>query len=389
MEYDYYERTSRRAARESRRGFSPMLPVDLLMLLLTIVVAAALLCGYLAPRVSPLTAWPLAFAGLVITVLYVLNLLMLFYWTVRWRAVAFVPLACVLLGAGVFPTFYRLDPGRRYDTEIKDRAAFRLVTFNVEGFAGRDSAGGRWGMERVGEYLLSERPDVLCMQEFTSNSAAEKDRFDDIMSDLPYSKIHFTTPGNGEKVGTGLAIYSRYPIVRSGIATLGGMQRALLWADLRVRRDTLRVLTTHLQSTSITESDREYIDNQEFLADVESGAKFRGMLRRLRGAYMIRAAQADTVAMKIAESPYRIVVCGDFNDTPVSYTYRTIRGDMDDTFGKSGCGVASTYRGFYNMLRIDYILHSESIETLTHAVPDVAFSDHRPVVATLRLTESK
>ena len=90
------------------------------------------------------------------------------------------------------------------------------------------------------------------------------------------------------------------------------------------------------------------------------------------------------MARLIASRNVPTIVCGDFNDTPGSYVYRKVRGNYRDAFEEKGNGFGYTYKGLYRILRIDYILHSEELETLDYESPDVPWSDHNPVKATLR-----
>jgi endonuclease/exonuclease/phosphatase family metal-dependent hydrolase len=94
------------------------------------------------------------------------------------------------------------------------------------------------------------------------------------------------------------------------------------------------------------------------------------MVSRLTENNILRAAQVDTLAQMIAVSPYPTIVCGDFNDTPVSYTYRSMARNLRDAFRWAGRGYSHTYRGFFDMLRIDYVMCSDEFEPLSYEVID-------------------
>ena len=89
---------------------------------------------------------------------------------------------------------------------------------------------------------------------------------------------------------------------------------------------------------------------------------------RLRLAYIKRARQVDELNAYIRQSPYPVLVCGDFNDTPVSYTYHTIRGDLTDAFRSAGKGIGNTYRGKFPSFRIDYIFHSPEFQSANYVI---------------------
>ena len=107
-------------------------------------------------------------------------------------------------------------------------------------------------------------------------------------------------------------------------------------------------------------------------------------MSRLRENSILRAAQVDSIADVIADARARCIVCGDFNDTPMSYVYRTMAGGLNDAFSKSGSGYSHTFRGFFNTLRIDYVLCSDSFGPVSYEVPQVEYSDHLPVVVRLQ-----
>jgi endonuclease/exonuclease/phosphatase family metal-dependent hydrolase len=100
-------------------------------------------------------------------------------------------------------------------------------------------------------------------------------------------------------------------------------------------------------------------------------------------AFIFRAKQARTVAEHIKKCPYPIIVCGDFNDTPLSYTYQILSEQLNDAFSEAGFGISNTYNGFLPLFRIDYVLHSERFKAISYQSEKVAMSDHFPVVAIL------
>ena len=104
----------------------------------------------------------------------------------------------------------------------------------------------------------------------------------------------------------------------------------------------------------------------------------------MRDAYKLRAIQADTLSSRIKKSPYKVIVCGDFNDTPVSYTYNTVKGDLIDSFEESGSGIGQSYNGAFPSFRIDYVLHSKDIKSISYSCPKIPLSDHFPVVVRIK-----
>ena len=112
---------------------------------------------------------------------------------------------------------------------------------------------------------------------------------------------------------------------------------------------------------------------------VKSGARL--LIRKLAEASAIRAPQADTIAHEITASPHPyIIVCGDFNDTPISYTHRTIAQDLDDAFTQAGRGLGISYNQNRFYFRIDNILTSKNLRAYNCTVDrSIKESDHYPI----------
>jgi endonuclease/exonuclease/phosphatase family metal-dependent hydrolase len=112
-------------------------------------------------------------------------------------------------------------------------------------------------------------------------------------------------------------------------------------------------------------------------------SEIKNVSMSLRDGFVNRARQAGVLRAFIDSSPYTVIVTGDFNDTPVSYSYRKIRKGLSDSFLKSGYGAGFTYKGKYPSNRIDYILHDTKLKTASFSVIRVKYSDHYPVKAGL------
>ena len=97
--------------------------------------------------------------------------------------------------------------------------------------------------------------------------------------------------------------------------------------------------------------------------------------------------QAKVLHAFIKSSPYPVIVTGDFNDTPVSYSYRKVRKGLSDSFVKTGYGAGFTYKGKYPSNRIDYILHDSKLKPTWFSVMKEKYSDHYPVMAGFNIAD--
>ena len=104
------------------------------------------------------------------------------------------------------------------------------------------------------------------------------------------------------------------------------------------------------------------------------------MAFQMKKNFVKRATQADYIRQMLDAGEGPVIICGDFNDTPASYTYRTVKGDLTDGFRDCGSGFGYTFRQLKRIFRIDYIIYSPDFKGVTYDSPNLDYSDHKPVV---------
>lgn len=362
---EYYTNSIGRSKKRRNRVYSgkslSLFLLDIVMtcamLFLMFCSVTAIVCQYISPEKSGL----LSVIALGVPIIYLLDIAVMLYWVVRWRWYRAVAMAVVvIIGLFYLSRYYKIDIDRHYDTSFKERMFTKVMTYNV-------LSGNEDGLIR---YIESHRPDILCLQEMANHGNLS----------LLSEKYQSTKLEDG----VDNHIFSRYRILRSG--TIDGVfRRNGVWADLKVKDDTVRVVSLHLQSTSIRPEDTQFLEKHQYILDSERESKLRSIVERLVENNRKRAVQAEAVEQFLAKTPYKTIVCGDFNDVPLSYTYNCIARDLDDTFSKMADGFAYTYDTKYKLLRIDNILVSPSIEVISYEVDnDAVFSDHYPVISRIK-----
>ena len=212
------------------------------------------------------------------------------------------------------------------------------------------------------DFLHDESPSVICFQEFLTlrkgkiTLAGIKKE----LKDLPYSHVNYThrIPG---KSNFGLATFSKYPIINKGIIKFENSLNGIIFSDLIIPQDTVRIYNCHLQSVKLKQDYNQVLDSLISGYDDKRFDEFRYISVKIRDAYIKRAFQAELLSRHIKNSPYPVIVCGDFNDTPFSYSYYRLSRNLKDAFIESGSGIGSTYRQNFAPIRIDYILYSPSL----------------------------
>ncbi|MDE6507472.1 MAG: endonuclease/exonuclease/phosphatase family protein [Alistipes sp.] len=364
-----------------RRGRSPLMWfLDTLLALLTLALVVAMPMIYLVPYVGPARMWLFPVAALAAPALYVLTAVLACYWILRWR-LGRAGLLLLLLAVGLFkvPLFWRPQFGRVYGTEKYGRSTVKVLSYNVRYFY--DTEGGSCA-GRVAELIDSLEPDIVCLQEFNPRLAGLSERFGQLEK-----KYHAARFGLGADAEPSQAILSRHRILRSGVLL---SPESSVWADVQVGDDTLRVFNNHLRTTSIKAADNDYITGHGFIGDTARETKLRSMAGRLRRNSILRAEQVDSIAGAMdGMARERRLVCGDFNDTPMSYVYRKMARGLDDAFAQCGEGYSYTYRGFFDMLRIDYVLTAPDLEVLSYEELRTGCSDHYPLFVRLKVKAMK
>jgi endonuclease/exonuclease/phosphatase family metal-dependent hydrolase len=361
-----------------------------------VVFAVFLILSFLSPHLSPEKIWFPAFLGLAYPYILLVNVFFLLGWILLKRRELLISLLAIILGWGTFTDYLSLRPFRFLKKDHYENLAraqrktdhqLKLVSFNVRGFKIYPWGNNPSTHAEILAFIRDEDPDILCIQEFQSSNRAgyrESDVYR-ILKHLPYRHIDYIF-GN-QASGYGIATFSHFPIIHSGSIPLEDSYNIFVYSDVLMDQDTFRVYNCHLQSVNLDSEQYQILDSLKFRYDDQQMAEIKDISFRLRDAFIKRAAQADLIAAHIEDCPHPVIVCGDFNDTPVSYTYRTISDGLEDAFSGSGWGLGRTYNGEFPSFRIDYILHSESIATLFFMREKVLLSDHFPIVGYLKMKE--
>ena len=376
MDSEYYSDYRERSGGKRRRSWLLWL-LDALLTVVSLAFVVAILLPYLVPYVTPSRVWFFPVLGLAAPITYVVGVVLMLYWIIRWRLLrASIMLVVVAVGFFKVSLFWRPEIRRSYEEETSGRGTIKVMTYNVRCFYGEN---GRSSVGDVLRLIEEQDPDIICLQEFNARLAARSEEFS--LLDEKYESSGFGRTAAPDSVYEApLAILSKFRILRSGTILTPS---SAVWVDLLVDNDTVRVFNNHLRSTAINASDSEYITDHRFLSDTAREVKIRSIVGRLRENSVLRAAQVDSIARVVEATHPRRIYCGDFNDTPISYVYRTMARGLRDAFSVCGSGYSHTCRGFFNTLRIDYVLSSDDFETLSYEVLPVEFSDHHPVVVRL------
>lgn len=359
-----------------------------LLIILNSLAVIGLLLSYAAGYFAPEKYWLLPFFGLVYPVFLLINLLFILLWLVLWKRTVFFSLVAVLLGWNMLLTIYPFrftNPVRIPEKEIK------LTSFNVHNLYGNSKGANiRETRKSVIDFLQGISPDIVCFQEFyeiANDSARVLNGYSNELNLKEYYYANYRQFWNKQKINA-IATFSRFPMITKGQIRIPDRGIFAIYTDLLIQGDTVRVYNVHLESVRLSEEDYDFYSGltgpgPETLP-IEVGSK--RIFWKLKKAFRFRAQQVESLTREIRSVPYPVIVAGDFNDSPYSYTYHQISQTLSDAFIQAGNEfIGSTYAGKYPAYRIDFIMYSDGLKATSYSRKTVDFSDHYPITATLLL----
>lgn len=315
----------------------------------------------------------LPYAGLVpmfIPVLLVLNFILLVLLALAKRRLFILPLAAILLGWKFIGVTFQLNK-KNENKEGLSVMSYNAHMFNYERLKANDPNIS----SNIFNWIREQDVDIMGFQEFYQDyTTPSRNAIKLISNGDKYHHSVQSVEGKPGKRFFGLAIFSKHPIIHEGKVFDNRKTNGAMFVDLRVNKDTIRVYNVHLESMSIPADQLDNIDGIK--------ENYRKTWRRLNKGMVSRASQVDILIEHIKNSPYPVILMGDFNDVPYSYTYFSIKRILENAFESVGRGFGFTFNRVLFFLRIDNIFYSKTLKPLQfNTLREVDYSDHYPVQA--------
>ncbi|MDR1764303.1 MAG: endonuclease/exonuclease/phosphatase family protein [Dysgonamonadaceae bacterium] len=344
------------------------------------VALGILLLSAFSDYVSPLRFLPAAYLGLFFPFILLGNLLFFIFLIIirKWKQVL-LSLAVFLICSSSIFTYFPIH----FKKEEPPKTAIKLLTYNVMHFEWM-TKNKVTNKNDLLEYISKSDADIICLQEYgvyTNNNATHltENEVKTALKKLPYYEFIQIYGFPGGKLG--MAIFSKYPILSVERINYTSTYNGSFAVEINVRGKRLTLINNHLESNKLTGEDKD--DYLKITKDIDSqtlDVLKKILYYRLGPAYKIRAKQAQLISDYIAKNKNKyIVVCGDFNDTPISYSRHKVKGKLKDAFVETGNGAGITYNKNRFLFRIDYILHSDNIKAYKAGVGNLRSSDHYPL----------
>lgn len=358
-----------------------------LVLVVNFIAVVALLLSNIAGTISPDRLWFLAFLGLAHIPLLLLNILFIFLWVFLLRKWVLGSLLAVLVSWGHIGAHFRF---RSNETKVLSSDTLKIMSFNVRLFDLYQWKSNQKykTRSRIFRLIKEQNPDLMCFQEYYSNPEKGFDVRDTMkhLDLLNYNFVASFKSLEGLKEW-GMAIFCRYPLFnKQRVPFSNSINNYFQYADFRKGNDTIRVFNVHFESLHFGQEDYLFMNDigNQYTERENIIEKGQRIFMKIGNAFTRRAEQVETVRRYVASSPYPVVLCGDFNDTPASFVYNRLTSELKDSFCECGSGLSGTYPNLFFPMRIDYILHSiDSFRAFRYNVINEDLSDHLPITATL------
>jgi endonuclease/exonuclease/phosphatase (EEP) superfamily protein YafD len=322
--------------------------------------------------------WLLGFVLLAIQILLYACFAFALLWLFKSKLRAFYPIAVLLLG---FPFLKRTVQFHALNSEAPQKG-LSILSFNVNGFYSKDYYKSK-SQDRTLKAINFSKDfdaDIKCFEDFynwdetpilgTINKIKKKN-----LSYFVAAKPNYILNTNQGLIG--LVIFSKYPIVNHRQKMFGAMGNGILYADILYQNDTIRVFNTQLQSMGVRV-------NKVFNTDDYGKAKkeSKTVLNGLKVGFEERFSQVNLLHEWIKESPYPIILCGDFNEVPYGFAYGKVSKLLKNSFEDKGYGFGFTLNRSPRFVRIDNQFYGKGLKiNKFETLNEVEVSDHFPIYA--------
>jgi endonuclease/exonuclease/phosphatase family metal-dependent hydrolase len=346
----------------------------------TILTLIALFLAYICPVIHPASVWFLPFFGLAYPISMLFALFFLICWSLVWSRWALIMLCGIIAGG----TLHFRSIGTVFNpVEIpSDINSIKVLSFNCQlmGLYEPKVSDRIFRRNKILNYMQGEQPDVMCLQEFyhqdRPTTFLTRDTIIRCLKMRNYQERY-----SHKLVGRqnfGIALFSKYPIIQKGDVMFDNQimssDNYCVFADIVKQKDTFRVYNIHLQSIKFQKQEYAMFGEKEIHSP--NSKDVSSLVKKLKDAYQARGDQANRVINHASTSPYPVIFCGDFNDTPMSYCYNLFNKNYTDAFRNSSSGLGITYAGKVPAGRIDYIFHSKTLSSTKFQIQKEQMSDH-------------
>ncbi|WP_229238784.1 endonuclease/exonuclease/phosphatase family protein [Dyadobacter sp. Leaf189] len=318
-------------------------------------------------------------------VLMIVHIVSVPVWFLMDRKKALLPIAAVAVGCIFLPRTFAF--GSEDTAEVTRQKTFKVLGYNAHTFmlnGDRRNPETKEQIASMKEWIASTNADILCIPEFYDEDVklfrtTEYFRKQGYRHSIKFEK----TRKRDKSQYLGLALFSKYPIV-SQRDTIFQAQNGMIQADIKVGQDTVRIIALHLYSMTLNLSR---LAHQKKMEGMMKEGKFT--VGKMKDGFKKRSEELVALQSWAHDSPYPVVICGDFNEIPYGYVYGKLRKDLANAFEEKGSGFGFTFNHIPYFIRIDHQFYDagrlDLLNFTTHR--NIKYSDHYPISGTYRFTD--
>ena len=326
---------------------------DKFLFFINSLVAILLLFTYALPFIDPEKHPGIAILSLAYPILLIINITFVVFWIVKLKLHFLLSAISILIGLSHIHDFYVLD-----NKEVIKDSDIKLLSFNVRRFNVYNWIKSPTIKQDICDFVNKENPDIVFFQEYTNEK--------NVRLNITNTYIYKTS-------ASGIAIYSKYEILNKGAINFKNTANNIIYADLKINKEIVRVYNVHLQSFRIDTQKEHYGDKDN-----------EALVKRFKSVFKEQSHQIKVLKEHIKNCKYRTIVAGDFNNTAFSWNYHEIMEGRKDAFVEAGINFGKSYHYFFPF-RIDFILPDNTMEVGKFTTYDVNLSDHYPIMARINL----
>ena len=352
----------------------------ILLLVGTLLASGAYLLGAYSGYIPPMRWIIPAFLGLFFPALLVAQIGVTIFWLLAWDKRRLLLVAAVWLIS--LPQLLVYFPISRAEKSLgTEEESLRILSYNVCAFGFKPHT--KTSPNATLQYIKSSGADIVCIQEAMLNQnpwagVVSKTLRSYLDEDYPYINVIRVNRG-----GSTLALLSKYPIKEAKEIPLPSWVNGAVAYKVDIRGKETLVINVHLESFRLRR-----VDGEDYLRLAKDGDAIRlkdALRAKLSPTFRSHNIQANIIHDLIQRyGSGRVIVCGDFNDTPLSYARYKIGEGLEDAFVSKGNGLGITFHTRPFFVRIDHILFGPAFRALRCEVDKTASeSDHYPIEAVL------
>lgn len=354
---------------------------------LNLAIGILFLLGANVKYFDPAKWWFISLLTLALPYLLLFLVIFFFFWLFVKPFWIILPVAIILISLDAVKNIFPFHLNTEFQIQKKP-GEIRVMSWNVELFNILHYKDQPEKKQRIIDLINKYDPDIACFQEMVAGDNKKAiNYFPDILQALKF-KDYFYSYGVKNDFDKyhhfGIIIFSKFPIIRKQtlVNKPDSYNSTFQFVDVARKEDTFRIFNVHLQSLKFSQENLNYLDKGTVPSEGNI-SESKNIIYKIKLGVLKRASQANFIKDEMNHSPYPVIICGDFNDVPVSYSYEKIGDGMKNAFVEKGSGVSRTFSSISPTLRIDNIFTDQKFKIMDYTRIKKSYSDHFPIIADL------